>query len=53
VTGRGIVIDQSANYYPSLGFTSSPAIGWPQVGQAGLQASIWETTDHDQLMHLG
>jgi hypothetical protein len=48
----GTVIDESANY-PDRGFTSAPAIGWPQVGQAGLQASIWMTTDHDQLMSLG
>jgi hypothetical protein len=53
VDGRsGTVIDQS-DAFLDRGFTSAPAIGFPQVGQAGLQASIFVTTDHGQLMWMG
>jgi hypothetical protein len=53
VDGRtGGVIDQSALFW-DRGFTSAPAIGFPQVGQAGLQASIWETTNTGELAWFG
>jgi hypothetical protein len=48
----GYVIDQSAAY-PGVSFTSAPAIGWPQVGQAGLQASIWMTSNDGTLWWMG